>query len=164
MKNFILFLGLISIFSCEKEIVQTKNVLTEKQINTIVLTEKQINTIVLTVDTFKYKSDYDTTTISVSSNTNFNMTTEFFFTDSLGKMENLTPIIKENSAKYFVKYEVDDQLGFKINAIDKVGLLTNFKTSKPSKLGRDNFKIILFYTENCDTIFQYPFKFNVATS
>jgi hypothetical protein len=156
MKNFILFLGLISIFSCEKEIVQTKNV----------LTEKQINTIVLTVDTFKYKSDYDTTTISVRSNTEFNMTTEFFFTDSLGKMENLTPIIKENSAKYFVKYEVADQLGFKINATDKasngspLGLLTNFKTSKP---GRDNFKIILFYTENFDTIFQYPFKFNVAT-
>jgi hypothetical protein len=150
MKNFILFLGLISIFSCEKEIVQTKNV----------LTEKQINTIVLTVDTFKYKSDYDTTTISVRSNTEFNMTTEFFFTDSLGKMENLTPIIKENSAKYFIKYEIDDVLGFKINTIDKasngkpLGLLTNFKTSKN---GMGNLKITLFYSETCDTIFVYKF-------
>jgi hypothetical protein len=155
MKNFLLFLGLISIFSCEKEIVQTNNV----------LTEKQINTVVLTIDsTTKYKSDYDW--FSIASNREYNMKTEFFFTDSLGNMENLTPTIKENSAKYFVKYEIDDVLGFKINIVDKasnnqpLGLLTNFKTSKN---GMGNLKITLFYTETCDSIFVYKFITLVAT-
>jgi hypothetical protein len=155
MKNFILFLGLISIFSCEKEFAQTENVVNEKQINTIVLTIDSIT---------KYKSDYDW--FSVASNRTYNMTTEFFYTDSLGKMENLTPFIKENSAKYFVKYEVDNALGFKINTIDKasngqpLGLLTNFKTSKN---GMGNLKITLFYTETCDSIFVYKFIALVST-
>ena len=155
MKNFILFLGLISIFSCEKEVVQTNNVLTEKQINTVVLTVDSVT---------KYTSDVDW--FSIASNREYNMKTEFFFTDSLGKMENLTPFIKENSAKYFIKYEIDDVLGFKINTIDKasngkpLGLLTNFKTSKN---GMGNLKITLFYSETCDTIFVYKFITLVST-
>ena len=155
MKNFILFLGLISIFSCEKEIVQTNNV----------LTEKQINTVVLTIDSITKYSSINQDSFSVASNRQYNMTTEFFFTDSLGKMENLTPIIKENSAKYEVKYKVDG-LGFKIDATDKasngkpLGLQTSFTTSKN---GSGNLKITLFYTENCDSIFVYNFRTRVAT-
>jgi hypothetical protein len=155
MKNFLLFLGLISIFSCEKEIVQTNNV----------LTEKQINTVVLTIDsTTKYKSDYDW--FSIASNREYNMKTEFFFTDSLGNMEDLTPTIKENSANYIVKYDVDDVLGFKLNIVDKasnnqpLGLLTNFKTSKN---GMGNLKITLLDTKTCSIIFQYTFLSLVAT-
>jgi hypothetical protein len=155
MKNFLLFLGLISIFSCEKEFVQTKNVINGKQINTVVLTIDSIT---------KYKSDYDW--FSVASNREYNMTTEFFFTDSLGKMEDLTPTIKENSSNYLVKYDVDDVLGFKINIIDKasngqpLGILTNFKTSKPNM---GNLKITLFDNKTCSVIFQYTFIALVAT-
>jgi hypothetical protein len=155
MKNFILFLGLISIFSCEKEIVQTNNVLNEKQINTVVLTVDSVT---------KYTSEVDW--FSVASNREYNMTTEFFYTDSLGKMENLTPTIKENSAKYFVKYEVDESLFFKINIVDEasngkpLGLLTNFKTSKT---GVGNLKITLYNATDYSPIFIYKFFTLVAT-
>jgi hypothetical protein len=155
MKNFILFLGLISIFSCEKEVVQTNNVLNEKQINTVVLTVDSVT---------KYTSDVDW--FSVASNREYNMTTEFFYTDSLGKMENLTPTIKENSAKYFVKYEVDESLFFKINIVDEasngkpLGLLTNFKTSKT---GVGNLKITLYNATDSSPIFIYKFFTLVAT-
>jgi hypothetical protein len=94
------------------------------------------------------------------------MTTEFFFTDSLGKMEDLTPTIKENSSNYLVKYDVDDVLGFKINIIDKasngqpLGILTNFKTSKPNM---GNLKITLLDNKTCSVIFQYTFIALVAT-
>ena len=148
-------MGLISIFSCEKESVQTKDV----------VNGKKVNTVILSVDsTTKYKSDYDW--LSVASNREYNMTTEFFFTDSLGNIEDLTPSIKENSTNYLVKYDVDDVLGFKINIIDKasngqpLGLLTNFKTSKP---GMGNLKITLLDNKTCSVIFQYTFIALVAT-
>ena len=152
MKNFILFLGLISIFSCEKEFAQIKDVVNEKKINTVILTIDSIT---------KYKSDYDW--FSVASNREYNMSTEFFFADSLGKMENLTSTIKEN---HTVKYEVDDVLGFKINILDKtsngqpLGLLTNFKTSK-ANMG--NLKITIFNTQSCTNVFEYTFPTIVAT-
>jgi hypothetical protein len=155
MKNLLLFLGLISIFSCEKEIIQTKDVINQKQINTVVLTVDSIT---------KYTSDIDW--FSVASNRTYNMSTEFFYTDSLGKMENLTPTIKENSTKYLVKYEIDESLGFKINTIDKtsngqpLGLLTNFKTSKT---GVGNLKITLYNATDFSPIFIYKFFTLVAT-
>jgi hypothetical protein len=155
MKNLLLFLGLISIFSCKKEIIQTKDVINEKQINTVVLTVDSVT---------KYTSEVDW--FSVASNREYNMTTEFFYTDSLGKMENLTPTIKENSAKYFVKYEVDESLFFKINIVDEasngkpLGLLTNFKTSKT---GVGNLKITLYNATDYSPIFIYKFFTLVAT-
>lgn len=148
-------MGLISIFSCEKEPMQIKDVASEKKINTVVLSTDSTN---------KYKSDYDW--VSVASNTEYNMSAEFFFADSLGKMENLTPTIKENSTKYIIKYDVDNALGFKINIVDKsangqpLGLLTNFKTSNT---GTGKLKITLFDSQNCKIVYEYTFDVIVST-
>jgi hypothetical protein len=153
MKNFILFLGLISIFSCEKEIVQTKNV----------LTEKQINTVVLTVDSITKYSSINEDWFSIASNKSYNVSTKFFNNDSLGNITNLTNIIIDSN--YTVEYKLYPSTKSNITILDKnktgnnLGLLFNIKTTTPEF----GFMDVKVYNNKYESIFKYQYSFIVAT-
>jgi hypothetical protein len=153
MKNLLLFLGLISIFSCEKEIVQTKNV----------LTEKQINTVVLTIDSITKYSSINEDWFSIASNKSYNVSTKFFNNDSLGNITNLTNIIIDSN--YTVEYKLYPSTKSNITILDKnktgnnLGLLFNIKTTTPEF----GFMDVKVYNNKYESIFKYQYSFIVAT-
>lgn len=153
MKNFILFLGLISIFSCEKEVAQTKNV----------VNAKKINAVILTIDSTTKYSSINEDWFSIASNKSYNVATKFFNNDSLGNITNLTNMIIDSN--YSVKYELYPLTKSNITILDKnkigdnLGLLFNIKTTTP-EFGFMNVKV---YNKKLESIFQYQYPFNVAT-
>jgi len=153
MKNFILFLGLISIFSCEKEVVQTKDV----------VKAKQINAVILTIDSITKYSSINEDWFSIASNKSYNVSTEFFNNDSLGNITNLTNMIIDSN--YIVKYELYPSTKSNITILDKnkignnLGLLFNIKTTTP-EFGFMDVKVC---NNKCESIFKYQYSFIVAT-
>jgi hypothetical protein len=153
MKNFLLFLGLISIFSCEKEVVQAKDV----------VKAKQINAVILAIDSITKYSSINEDWFSIASNNSYNVSTEFFNNDSLGNVINLTKMIIDSN--YFVKYELYPLSKSKIIILDKnkeggdLGLLFNIRTSTP-EFGYMDVKI---HNKKCDTIFHYKYPIIVST-
>ena len=153
MKNFLLFLGLISIFSCEKEVMQTKDV----------AKAKQINAVILTIDSITKYSSINEDWLSIASNKSYNVSTEFFNNDSLGNITNLTNMIIDSN--YTVKYELYPSTKSNITILDKnktgdnLGLLFNLKTTTPEF----GFMDVKVYNNKCESIFQYQYSFIVAT-
>jgi hypothetical protein len=153
MKNFILFLGLISIFSCEKEVVQTKDV----------VNAKQINAVILTIDSITKYSSINEDWFSIASNKSYNVSTKFFNNDSLGNITNLTNMIIDSN--YSVEYKLYPSTKSNITILDKnktgnnLGLLFNIKTTTPEF----GFMDVKVYNKKCDTIFHYKYPFIVST-
>jgi hypothetical protein len=153
MKNFLLFLGLISIFSCEKEVVQRKDV----------VKAKQINAVVLTVDSFTKYSSINEDWFSIASNNSYNVSTEFFNNDSLGNITNLTNMIIDSN--YTIEYKLYPSTKSNITILDKnktgnnLGLLFNIKTTTPEF----GFMDVKVYNNKCESIFKYQYSFIVAT-
>jgi hypothetical protein len=153
MKNFILFLGLISIFSCEKEVVQTKDV----------VNAKQINAVILTIDSITKYSSINEDWFSIASNKSDNVSTKFFNNDSLGNITNLTNMIIDSN--YSVEYKLYPSTKSNITILDKnktgnnLGLLFNIKTTTPEF----GFMDVKVYNNKCESIFKYQYSFIVAT-
>jgi hypothetical protein len=153
MKNFLLFLGLISIFSCEKEVVQTKDV----------VNAKQINAVILTIDSITKYSSINEDWFSIASNKSYIISTEFFNNDSLGNITNLTNMIIDSN--YTVEYKLYPSTKSNITIMDKnktgnnLGLLFNIKTTTPEF----GFMDVKVYNNKSESIFKYQYSFIVAT-
>ena len=94
MKNFLLFFSLISIFSCEREVLTLQQV----------VSNKKINAIELSIDSTTKYSSINEDWFSIASNRSYNISTKFYHNDSLGNITNLTNMIIDSN--YFVKYEL----------------------------------------------------------
>ena len=146
-------MGLISIFSCEKEVVQTKDV----------VKAKQINAVILTIDSITKYSSINEDWFSIASNKSYNVSTEFFNNNSLGNITNLTNMIIDSN--YSVKYELYPLTKSNITILDKnktgdnLGLLFNIKTTTPEF----GFMDVKVYNNKCESIFKYQYSFIVAT-
>ena len=146
-------MGLISIFSCEKEVVQRKDV----------VKAKQINAVVLTVDSFTKYSSINEDWFSIASNNSYNVSTEFFNNDSLGNITNLTNMIIDSN--YTIEYKLYPSTKSNITILDKnktgnnLGLLFNIKTTTPEF----GFMDVKVYNNKCESIFKYQYSFIVAT-
>lgn len=153
MKNFLLFLGLISIFSCEKEVFTLQQV----------IPSKNINAVVMTIDSITKYSSINEDWFSIASNKSYNVSTEFFNNDSLGNITNLTNMIIDSN--YTVEYKLYPSTKSNIIILDKnktgnnLGLLFNIKTTTPEF----GFMDVKVYNNKCESIFQYQYSFIVAT-
>lgn len=153
MKNFLLFFSLISIFSCEREVLTLQQV----------VSNKKINAIELSIDSTTKYSSINEDWFSIASNRSYNISTKFYHNDSLGNITNLTNMIIDSN--YFVKYELYPLSKSKITILDKnkeggdLGLLFNIKTSTPENGLLD----VKLYNKKCETIFHYKYPFIVST-
>ena len=153
MKNFLLFFSLISIFSCEREVLTLQQV----------VSNKKINAIELSIDSTTKYSSINEDWFSIASNSTYKVSTKFYHNDSLGNITNLTNMIIDSN--YFVKYELYPLSKSKITILDKnkeggdLGLLFNIKTSTPESGILD----VKLYNKKCETIFHYKYPFIVST-
>ena len=153
MKNFLLFFSLISIFSCEREVLTLQQV----------VSNKKINAIELSIDSTTKYSSINEDWFSIASNRSYDISTKFYHNDSLGNIINLTNMVIDSN--YFVKYELYPLSNSKITILDKnkegtnLGLLFNIKTSTPEF----GFMDVKVYNKKCDTIFHYKYPFIVST-
>lgn len=153
MKKFTSLLMLLSMFSCEKEVITLPQV----------VVNKKINAVELSLDSITKYSSIDEYWFSVASNASYDITTKFYHNDSLGNITNLTNMIIDSN--YFVKYELYPLSKSKIIILDKnkeggdLGLLFNIKTSTPEF----GYMGVNVFNKKCDTIFHYKYPFIVST-
>lgn len=153
MKNIIPLLILPLLFSCEKEEIVLQQF----------ASSKKINAIVLSVDSITKYSSINEDWFSIASNTSYDVSTKFYYNDSIGNITDLTSMIIDSN--YFVKYELNPSFKSKITILDKnkeggdLGLLFKIKTSTP-EFGVLDVKV---YNKKCDSIFHYKYPIIIST-
>ncbi len=153
MKNIIPLLMLSLIFSCEKEVFTSQQV----------IPSKNINAVVMTIDSITKYSSINEDWFSIASNKSYNVSTEFFNNDSLGNITNLTNMIIDSN--YTIEYKLYPSTKSNIIILDKnktgnnLGLLFNIKTTTPEF----GFMDVKVYNNKCESIFKYQYSFIVAT-